>query len=68
MPRNPDRVPLVVGVTGHRDLRRHDVLPLAHAVKRVLTELRDAHPRTPLVILSPHAEGALPSAVLKLVR
>jgi hypothetical protein len=50
--------PLVVGVTGHRDLREEDVEQLEQVVGRVLDEFLRRSPATPLMILSPLAEGA----------
>ena len=51
-------IPLTIGVTGHRDL-----LPAQHAgteaaVRRILLDLAQDHPATPLRLLSPLAEGA----------
>jgi hypothetical protein len=51
-------LPLVLGVTGHRDLRPEDMPPLEAAVRRVLHELQRTHPHTPLLLLSGLAEGA----------
>ena len=50
--------PLLVGVTGHRDLRPDDRAPLSCAVRDVLEELRHNYPDTPILLLSPLAEGA----------
>src|SRR5258708_28692234 len=49
---------LVIGVTGHRDIREEDREQLKNAVHGVLTELRHRYPCTPFVLLSPLAEGA----------
>jgi hypothetical protein len=54
----PIAVPLVVGVTGHRDLVDEDVAALTACVERVLTEIAGRMPHTPLVLLSPLAAGA----------
>lgn len=51
-------LPLVVGVTGHRDIRRHDVRRLKREVDSVFRKLRTDFPHTPLIVLSPLAEGA----------
>ena len=57
-----DRLPLVVGVTGHRDLRDEDKPVLENAVAGVITQLRrdflDDDQQTPLIVLSALAEGA----------
>ena len=58
----PDRLPLVIGVTGHRDLRDADVPRLEREVAAIIAGLRrdflsnDAE--TPIIILSALAEGA----------
>jgi hypothetical protein len=51
-------IPLVIGVTGHRDLRREDLPGLERVVRRVLLRLGKQYPNTPLLVLSPLAEGA----------
>jgi len=51
-------LPIVVGVTGHRDLRTQDLPALEGVVKRILRELLAAHPHTPVLVLSPLAEGS----------
>jgi len=57
-----DRVPLVVGVTGHRDLRLQDIPALESQVGAVIQRLRNdylgASTETPLVLISALAEGA----------
>jgi hypothetical protein len=50
-------LPLVIGVSGHRDLREEDQKPLKAHVGQVFTELRNRYPSTPLVLLSGLAEG-----------
>jgi hypothetical protein len=52
------RIPIVVGVTGHNDLREEDHDALGHLVSELLGELRTKYPDTPLIILSALAEGA----------
>jgi hypothetical protein len=51
-------VPLVVGLTGHRDLREADRLALEEQVRSVFRMLQRRFPSTPLVALSALAEGA----------
>jgi hypothetical protein len=51
-------LPLVVGITGHRDLREEDVPALEAAVHEFFSGLRRRLPSTPLVLLTPLAEGA----------
>src|SRR5580700_3870326 len=50
--------PLVVGVTGHRDLRPQDWEKTKKAVHSVLDELQKTYSPTPVVVLSALAEGA----------
>ncbi len=54
----PERLPLVIGVTGHRDMLERDRLSLEAKVLEIFRLLRSRHPNTPLVLLSPLAEGA----------
>jgi hypothetical protein len=51
-------VPLVIGVTGHRDLRAGDIEKLANKTSKVLRQLREQYPYTPFIIFSALAEGA----------
>ena len=51
-------VPLVVGVTGHRDLVPAEVPRIRERVRDLFTNLRERFPDRPLQILSPLAEGA----------
>ncbi len=53
-----NRLPLVLGVTGHIDLRESDLPKLRESVARVLQDLRRLAPHTPFVLISPLAEGA----------
>lgn len=56
------RIPLVIGVSGHRDLREGDEPALRREVGCVLARLKKDYlgddPHTPIVILSALAEGA----------
>lgn len=51
-------VPLVLGITGHRDLRPGDVPALEAGVEAIFRDLAAKYATTPLVLLSPLAEGA----------
>ena len=53
-----NRIPIVVGVTGHRALRAEDESALAAAVRAELEKLRALCPSSPLVLLTSLAEGA----------
>src|SRR5258708_13261016 len=52
------RAPLVIGVTGHRDLLAEDLEPLENKVRESLRSLQTQYPSTPIILLSPLAEGA----------
>jgi hypothetical protein len=58
----PYRLPLVIGVTGHRDLRDQDIPALERAVgeaiKRLKRDYLHGDKETPLIVLSALAEGA----------
>jgi hypothetical protein len=58
----PDRLPLIIGVTGHRDLRDQDVPRLEREVAAIFEGLRRDYlandPETPVIVLSALAEGA----------
>lgn len=51
-------LPLVIGVTGHRDLRPEDVSSLEESVRQTFKKLQSDLPETPLILLSALAEGA----------
>jgi hypothetical protein len=51
------RLPLVIGVTGHRDLHRDAWAEVSSHVREILLQLRTTYPSTPLLVLSPLAEG-----------
>ncbi len=51
-------IPMVIGVTGHRDLRAEDTARLEDEVAKIFKELQTKYPDTPLLLLSSLAEGA----------
>jgi hypothetical protein len=51
-------VPLVIGVTGHRDLVATELPGLRRRVREFLEDLRARYPDLPLAVMSPLAEGA----------
>jgi hypothetical protein len=53
-----DKIPLVVGVTGHRNIASADEAPLRAAFGGILAELAERYPHTPLLVLSGLAAGA----------
>jgi hypothetical protein len=58
----PYRLPLVIGATGHRDLRDENILQLKRIVADVIEDLKRTYLRgdteTPIIVLSSLAEGA----------
>jgi hypothetical protein len=53
-----DFIPLYIGITGHRDIRDEDKTILKESVKKILREKIKQCPDTPIVLLTPLAEGA----------
>jgi hypothetical protein len=51
-------LPLVVGVTGHRDLATDDAPMIVQQVRSLFDALDRSYPHTPIVLLSSLAEGA----------
>lgn len=51
-------LPIIVGVTGHRDLRPADIPDLEPVVAAEIDDIQARYPHSSLVILSPLAEGA----------
>ncbi len=49
---------MVIGVTGHRDLIEGDRYDLEKQVRNIFEEIGKNYPHTPMVLLSPLAEGA----------
>jgi hypothetical protein len=56
--KNKGLLPLVVGVTGHRDLAGDEVPSIAQQVRDLFVTLENTYPHTPIVLLSSLAEGA----------
>ena len=57
-PRIHGPLPLMIGITGHRDLREEDRERLADQIRKIFADLQNRYPATPLFLLSPLAEGA----------
>lgn len=55
---SPSLVPIVVAVTGHRDLRAEDLPVLTIAVTDQLRQISGKYPNTPCLLLTGLAEGA----------
>lgn len=51
-------IPLVIGVTGHRDLVDHEEPVLRDHVRAYLAGLKGRYPNTPIIVASQLAEGA----------
>ncbi len=61
LPWKSDRLPLIIGAAGHRDLREGDLGKLKSAVASVISTLRRQYigdKQTPIVLLSALGEGA----------
>src|SRR6202034_4418387 len=58
----PNRIPLVIGTTGHRDLRAEDLPLLEREVGAIIGRLRSEYlgggDETPIILISALAEGA----------
>lgn len=52
------RASLVVGVTGHRDLREGDIPALREQIRAFFAELQARYPELPLMLLSSLAQGS----------
>ncbi|MDH3531720.1 MAG: hypothetical protein OEO82_02260 [Gammaproteobacteria bacterium] len=57
---SPDgiRLPLVIGVTGHRDLREEEIPAIKARVRDLFSDFKERYPQRGLRLLSPLAEGA----------
>lgn len=55
---NDVRVPIIIGVTGHRDIPSEDAEILRTAVHKFLMQLQSEYPKTPFKLISGLAEGA----------
>jgi len=51
-------VPIIVGVTGHRNIQSHDLDALKGSVRGILDGLKQSSPDSPLILLTSLAEGA----------
>lgn len=55
---NPHALPLVIAVTGHRDLLDVEVPAIRERVNRLLGDLAERYPGRPISVMSPLAAGA----------
>jgi hypothetical protein len=51
-----DKIPLVIGVMGHRNLHPNEIPMLKEKVKDIFNFLKTNYPKTPLLLISPLAE------------
>ena len=51
-------IPIIIGVTGHRDLNKADIPQLQALVTNELSKLKAAYPHSPLIMLNSLASGA----------
>src|SRR5882724_11887194 len=49
---------LVLGVTGHRDIRPEDTRKLEATFRKSIRDLQDSYPSTPLSLITALADGA----------
>lgn len=52
------RLPLVIGITGHRDLKADEIPGIRERVRELFLDLQERYPTRKLRLLSPLAEGA----------
>jgi hypothetical protein len=55
---NDYRIHLIIGITGHRDIPQEDADKLKEKIKGIFKELKEEYSNTPLLLLTPLAEGA----------
>lgn len=56
--KNQSIIPLYLGITGHRDIRDEDRTTLKHLISEFIKKKLEQCPYTPVVLLTPLAEGA----------
>ncbi|HDN26018.1 MAG TPA: hypothetical protein ENG03_02765 [Thioploca sp.] len=52
------KIPITLGITGHRDLREEDKEILRNSVRKIFQFIHTNYPNTPLQLFSPLADGA----------
>ncbi len=55
---NSSKIPFLIGVTGHRNIRESDVETLYLTVKSILKDFIDRYPNTPIQMMNSLAEGS----------
>lgn len=51
-------IPLIIGVTGHRDIPDEDIPELQKILKNEIIQIQQKYSHTPIILLTPLAEGA----------
>ncbi|WP_297421903.1 hypothetical protein [Clostridium sp.] len=51
-------VPIIIGITGHRDIAKENYKILENKIKEIVMEIKSLCTNSPIVLLSPLAEGA----------
>lgn len=51
-------LPLVLGITGHRDIVESDINRVYSSIKSIFEDIKKSCPNTPIKVLSPLADGA----------
>lgn len=51
------KVPIIFGITGHRDIAEDDAAHVREHVKCLLTDYQSRFPQSPIIFISPLAEG-----------
>jgi len=52
------KIPLIIGITGHRDIQIEDIPKLKEKLREIYQHIKNEYPSTPLILLSPLADGA----------
>jgi hypothetical protein len=52
------KIPIVLGITGYRDIHKNHYKSLENKVSEIFDNLIEKYPNTPLVLLTPLADGA----------
>src|SRR5688572_11548834 len=51
-------LPIIIGITGHRDLREEDIPLLEHSIDEIFRRISVQCPASPIYVISALAEGA----------
>ena len=55
---NDLKIPLIIGVTGHRDIPTTDITEVEEKVRVIFNYITNKYKETPIVLLTPLADGA----------